>query len=199
MKKYYGWIILTGILSGAVFKEPCFGSFFGLLVAVIIGIPLFLFLSWLPKIFVNSNEKVINRIALSFSVSFIIAIHWFFFQPPGWLVFRTNISNPPPASVKNIHRMWLWGLFDVPTYVKFEIDKTDLDKIIAENKYEIVEFDGSMEDNFRNNKWFNIEDIKKNEVYCLETKYEVADTFEYHSEYIIYNPKTKQAFYSSFW
>ena len=198
MKKYYGYIILAGIISAAIFKDPCFGSFFGILVAVVIGIPLFLFIHWFFKIFVKGNAVTIDLMALLLSVIVIIGIFWFLFQPPGWLVFRMHLSSPPPPSVKRIHSRWRTGIFDVPIHIKFEIERSDLDKIIVDKKYKKHILDRSEKENLLKNE-FNIKNIDEIEAYILETGGYEDETLDYLlSEIIIYNPNTKQAFYSHF-
>ena len=190
MKKYYGWIILAGALSAAVFKEPCFSPFMGIIIAIVIWIPIFLLLRWLFLIFVKNKIKVAHATALCLTIFIIISFHWILFQPPGWLRFKMHIANPTPPSVKNINARWLTGLFDVPSYIKFKIDRNDLDKIITNNQYEKHEIDEYLEESFSNDSWLNIKDINKSDVYCLDGKNTV--------EYIIYDPKGKQAYHIMF-
>ncbi len=190
MKKRYRYIILAGIVSGFVFKDPCLGPFFGMIVAVVIGIPLFFFCSGLIKLFVKGNAARIDLTAVLVSIFLTIGIVGLLFQPPGWLRFRILLANPPPSSVKIIRSRWLKGAFDVPSYIKFEIDKADLCKIVIEKGYEKHEFDPYEEENFRKDKWLNIENLDKTEVYHLKS--------DSTSEYIIYDPNSKQAFHILF-
>lgn len=186
MKKY-GLIILAGILSAAIFKEPCLiGPMFGAMVALVAGIPFFLILSFLLRPFIK--KEAAEKTARCLTILSIIALFWLLFQMPGWLRFRLFIANPPPPSVKNIHARWINGAFDNPSYIKFEISKTDLDAILADKEYETVSLDQFGNLDLLNQKWFNLQNIERIELYRI-----IEQAEDNTSEYIVYDPVNCQA------
>ncbi len=197
MKKYYVWIIISGMVSGAIFKDLCFGPFISIFIGAVIGIPLFLFLRWVLYLFINHTSKRPNIIASSISIFFLIILHWFLFQPPGWLVFMQGLAYPIPPSVKYIDARWRSGFCDVPVYIKFEINREDLNKIIRNKEFEIDTLEKDDIQDINRNEWFNITNINETEVYYKESGGYVDETLDYYIyEYIIYDPNTKQAIYS---
>ena len=192
MKKDVTWIIVAGILSGAIFKDIFLGSMFGAIASVVIGIPLFLFFNWILTLFIRSKEKVVYRIALSLSISFIVAGHWLVFHPPALLVFWTNIAYPIPPSAKNFKTRSVSIMFVSNTYLKFEIDRSDLEKVIKEkgfkreNDLERYIFRAP-----QHSPWFRIYDIENPEVYIIE------DVDPEEEILLIYDPNTQEAFYRS--
>lgn len=201
MKKHYLWIILSGVLCAMLFKDPCFGPILGLMVGGFIGIPLYLIIDFIIKLILRGKNNLAEIIARYVVIGFLFLAFWLLFQPPGWLVFRVKIANPPPSSVEHIRAKWRVGLFDVPIYIKFKINKSDLEKVIINKEYKKQILDEYEIEDIRNNKWYHLTNINEVEIYIKEAGQYVDETADYHlSERIIYDPNTKQAFYLySFW
>ncbi|MDH4202454.1 MAG: hypothetical protein OEV87_06130 [Phycisphaerae bacterium] len=197
MKKHYLWILFAGAISAAVFKDLCFGPILGVMIGGIIGIPLYILADFVLRLFIRKNNKRTEIIARYLTIGIIVISFSFLFQPPGWLVFMVKLACPIPPSVKHIDAAWRTGLFDVPVFIKFEISREDLDKIISNNKYEKDIPDEYEMEKIHQNKLFDITNINDTEVYQIESGGYVDETLDYYIyEYIIYDPNTKQAFYS---
>ena len=137
MKKFYSWPIIAGILGGIISQDPCFGSISGCILGAIVGIPLYLLLSFAAKILFK-NEAKAKIVAISISCMIMLVGQWFIYHPPASLLFKFKITNPIPETVKNIKAKSVSIGPDGSSYLKFNISKSDLDKILKEKKFEKV-------------------------------------------------------------
>ncbi len=207
MKKHYGQIILAGILCAVFFRDSGPGYILAFVYGIVIGIPLYVLINLVLNLLFPNKEKRSEIVARIFSIVVIFLIFWLTYYPPAPILFKRLISNPIPESVSNLKSASsIDGPSDCSHYVKFNINRDDLNKIIQSKKlipasitvqqlssvvrYELTPSNSSNSFSISIDRpRFRLGSFENAEAFVMD------DREEYFSEYIIHDPNTNEALY----
>ena len=130
MKKLVCYSVVAGVISGCLFRDLCCGPFLGLLWGLMLGIPVSLIAVVLLRILKKKDSKVANRICSVACAGIVVATICFFYKTPPTTIFKRNLANPIPPSVKNIEVSTRYVFLDFSHVLRFDINKDDLNGII---------------------------------------------------------------------
>lgn len=201
------WIVAAGLVSGAVFRDFCFGSIFGVLFGFLIGIPVYLVLAFFLKLVLKSGKSA-DATAGGLTIGLTVISFWMVFHPPAPILFRMVVTRPIPPSVTNLKGSSFVIGPDGSRFMKFNIDQPDLNSILEEKQLthtpinimpsergtqvEVISqgksFSFALEKRL---PWYRLNSANGIEFYVSDKRSEKESCLEY----ILYDPNTKEALY----
>ncbi len=198
MKKHMFYSVLAGIIAGGISRDFSCGPFLGLVWGLMIGVPISLFAVLVLGILKKEESKFANRICSIACAAIVFIAIYIGNNPLPTTIFKLNIANPIPPSVRNIKGCTKHVFIDFSQVLRFQISEGDLSAIIKANEFTKIENpefnERGLSSETKSNSmpydipWFEVRSIKHPTVYMHSLNNE-------RLQYLIYDSKNAVAYY----